>query len=132
MDRKDTFKELRRRRKDPIRIPKKRVCFECERPTWGLHHVVPVSLGGTKQIPLCEVCHGKIHGELIFGSSLIKAGMARAKARGVVFGVKKKVTKDQHLKILDLRKDGASFRKIAETVGLSTGTVHRYISIGID
>lgn len=37
------------------------VCFECGAPATERHHVVPVSLGGTKTIPLCGECHAKIH-----------------------------------------------------------------------
>lgn len=38
-------------------------CFECGRSDIEIHdhHVVPKSLGGTKTIPLCSVCHGKVH-----------------------------------------------------------------------
>lgn len=37
------------------------VCFECGAPATERHHVVPVSLGGTKTIPLCGECHAKVH-----------------------------------------------------------------------
>jgi 5-methylcytosine-specific restriction endonuclease McrA len=37
-------------------------CFECGAPAAHQHHVVPRSLGGTKTVPLCEGCHGKVHG----------------------------------------------------------------------
>lgn len=37
------------------------VCFECGAPATERHHVVPASLGGTKTIPLCGVCHAKVH-----------------------------------------------------------------------
>ncbi len=36
-------------------------CFECGRPSEYEHHVVPRSLGGTKTVPLCGLCHAKIH-----------------------------------------------------------------------
>lgn len=36
-------------------------CFECERPMIYNHHVVPKSLGGTKTVPLCEICHAIVH-----------------------------------------------------------------------
>lgn len=38
-------------------------CFECGLPAKYNHHVVPLSLGGTKTIPLCGHCHPKAHGE---------------------------------------------------------------------
>ena len=36
-------------------------CFECGNAAHCKHHVVPESLGGTKTVPLCLVCHGKVH-----------------------------------------------------------------------
>jgi hypothetical protein len=36
-------------------------CFECGQPAEHDHHVVPRSRGGTKTVPLCDVCHGKAH-----------------------------------------------------------------------
>ncbi len=69
------------------------VCFECNHSVAGevqLHHVVPRSLGGSRVIPLCSICHGKVHGKertnQINISELTKAGLAAAKARGVVLG----------------------------------------------
>ena len=66
-------------------------CFECEiTECIQHHHVVPRSVGGTKTIPLCSICHGKVHGikrdKQINASELTKLGMARAKANGVSFG----------------------------------------------
>lgn len=69
------------------------VCFECSHSVAGevqLHHVVPRSLGGSRVIPLCSICHGKVHGKertnQINMSELTKVGLAAAKARGVVVG----------------------------------------------
>ena len=36
-------------------------CFECGAPAAHHHHVVPRVLGGTRTVPLCTVCHGKVH-----------------------------------------------------------------------
>lgn len=38
------------------------ICFECDGPAQHQHHVVPRVCGGRKTVPLCEKCHGKIHG----------------------------------------------------------------------
>ena len=69
------------------------VCFECNHSAAGevqLHHVVPRSLGGSRVIPLCSICHGKVHGKertnQINMSELTKVGLAAAKARGAVVG----------------------------------------------
>ncbi len=37
-------------------------CFECGAIASDEHHVVPKSMGGSKVIPLCNLCHGKVHG----------------------------------------------------------------------
>jgi len=36
-------------------------CFECGDPAQANHYVVPKILGGTKEVPLCNLCHGKVH-----------------------------------------------------------------------
>ena len=62
------------------------VCFECGAPATERHHVVPASLGGTKTIPLCGICHAKIHD--VDGkrrtriAELTKAALDAKKARG--------------------------------------------------
>jgi len=39
-------------------------CFECgSKENIHHHHVVPQVKGGTKTIPLCMECHGKVHGD---------------------------------------------------------------------
>ena len=69
----------------------KHKCFECgTMECIQHHHVIPRSLGGTKTIPLCSICHGKVHGikrdKQINVSELTKEGLKRAKANGVVLG----------------------------------------------
>ena len=66
-------------------------CFECgTEECIQHHHVVPRSVGGTKTIPLCSICHGKVHGikrdKQINVSELTKAGIARARAAGKQIG----------------------------------------------
>jgi Recombinase len=62
-------------------------CFECNQPADHNHHVVPRVLGGSKTVPLCETCHGKVH-QLTFTNHrrLVREGLAKAKARGVKLG----------------------------------------------
>lgn len=36
-------------------------CYECGSAATVQHHVVPVSLGGTRTLPLCRKCHGLVH-----------------------------------------------------------------------
>lgn len=56
-------------------------CFECDATEdTHQHHVVPESIGGKRTIPLCAVCHGKVHDRSFVGHTrLIK--LAAAKAR---------------------------------------------------
>ena len=51
------------------------------------HHIIPKSLGGTSTVPLCQKCHGVIHGiDLSNHGNLVKAALQAAKARGVKLG----------------------------------------------
>jgi len=66
-------------------------CFECDSVNnVVLHHVVPESRGGSRTIPVCQLCHDKIHGRRIPRnisiSSLTREGIAKAKLRGVKLG----------------------------------------------
>lgn len=99
-------------------------CFECGVETTGLHHVVPVVAGGTKQIPLCEDHHNLVHGSQTIQSELIKKGIAKARASGKVFGARRKVDAEAARNILELRDKGYSYRMITEALKLSVGTVY--------
>ena len=57
-------------------------CFECGAPADHQHHVVPRSKGGTKTVPLCAACHGKVHGHALGGRKLTKDALEAKKARG--------------------------------------------------
>ena len=97
-------------------------CFECGIDTLGIHHVVPVSLGGTKVIPLCEGCHSKVHGGVISGR-LIREGLSKARANGIKLGAPLKLTPDIVLKASNLRADGLSYKDIAKALDISAGSV---------
>ena len=44
-------------------IIQKDICFECgSNNQIEYHHVIPKVSGGTKTIPLCLICHSKVHG----------------------------------------------------------------------
>jgi hypothetical protein len=61
-------------------------CFECGLPAECEHHVVPRSIGGTKTVALCEVCHGKIHGSSIGSGVLTRMALAAKRERGERLG----------------------------------------------
>jgi hypothetical protein len=66
----------------------KDVCFECgSSDDIHYHHVVPETKGGTKTIPLCIVCHGKVHNrDFMKIKELQKIGIEKAKANGKYLG----------------------------------------------
>ncbi len=78
-------------------------CFECDSvENIHNHHVVPKVKGGTKTIPLCEVCHGKVHGrDFTNHKKLTKEGLKRAKDRGVILGSPENLTKEAKKKSLE-------------------------------
>lgn len=55
-------------------------CWNCGERATEQHHVIPVSAGGTKTLPLCAACHGLAHRQT--HRELIIQGVARAKAAG--------------------------------------------------
>lgn len=57
-------------------------CFECGAPADHQHHVVPRSKGGTKTVPLCAACHGKVHGHALGGRKLTKDALKAKRSRG--------------------------------------------------
>lgn len=68
-------------------------CVNCgykhgEEKSLQLHHIIPLSLGGTNRdtniVALCESCHSQVHGltALQLHKKMIKKGMANAKAQG--------------------------------------------------
>lgn len=98
-------------------------CFECGTGTKGTHHVIPVVLGGTKVIPLCERCHSVVHGGVI-NAGLIKEGLRTARAKGIKLGAPIKVTQDIALKVSKMRSEGLSFSDISKSLGISVGAAH--------
>lgn len=111
-------------------------CFECGRPAKHNHHVVPESQGGTRTVPLCVLCHSKVHGRSLTHASMIKAGLAVAKANGKRLGRKPsadgkgpriKVTTEQEAIVKRLKHEGQGVSAIARTTGLSRPTVYSII-----
>lgn len=100
-------------------------CFECGQLTKGRHHVVPLSKGGTKQIPLCGSCHALVHDGIEL-SPLIKFGIEQKRIRqpGWRPGQPRKLTDDVRQRIILLREQGYSFREISSRIGVSVGSCH--------
>jgi hypothetical protein len=109
-------------------------CFECGNPADHEHHVVPQSLGGTRTIPLCVECHSKVHGRALTHSSLIKAGIAKAKAQGKKIGGSTKgrllsVTQEQVELAIQKKAAGVGVSLIARELGVSRPTVYRILQV---
>lgn len=99
----------------------KNTCFECNRPMEHKHHVVPQSLGGTKTIPLCSICHAMIHA--ISLKDLAKANFKKAQLEGRV-GRPKLVDGKEALEMIN---QGLSYGHTAKLMGVSKSAVHRAV-----
>jgi hypothetical protein len=110
-------------------------CFECG-SDYGVedHHIIPRSLGGTKTIPLCGLCHMKAHGIKSKRrnnlSSLIKNGLQKRKEKGLNVGRPVGSTKDilmspKNKAIAELLLSSKTMREISDLVKTSTTQVMR-------
>jgi hypothetical protein len=97
------------------------------------HHVVPRSKGGTKTIPLCEKCHGIVHGlDMTNHGNLIRSGLVEAKRKGRVLGRSPKLDDDflaERADIVEALQSGLSIRVIAGAHGCGISTVQKVKTI---
>ena len=115
------------------RLINKDICFEC-----GLtenihyHHVVPESKGGTNTIPLCPICHGKVHGKNFLNhKELQRLGIEKAKLEGKYMGrnkgtkesIEKFLSKQKNLNIINLLKQKKSYDEISKILNCSKTTI---------
>lgn len=121
---------------DEDKIVYKHKCFECDSiGDIHYHHVVPQILGGIKTIPLCSVCHGKVHNiNFMNHKELVKKGIERAKLnpekyKGRIPGSKETnemyMNKPVTLKIKELLDNGHSVRGIIRTLKVSPNSVSK-------
>ena len=77
---------------------------------------------------LCHGCHGLAHNVSMASPTLIREGMRKAKARGVVFG-RPFAGPEVTAKVLALRiaEVPIGLCKIADAVGISSRTAHRIV-----
>lgn len=118
-------------------------CVNCGREAEHWHHIIPKSLGGndgTNVVPLCDKCHGLIHGYIftdgtISHSALIKNGINKARIEGKQIGGKKgskyNTKKQQLVKPLILRHSKDFYGKLNDTevikvTGISRKTYYKY------
>ena len=102
-------------------------CFECNAPAECNHHVVPKSLGGTQTVPLCLICHGKIHErDFVKAKRLQKQGFAKAKAAGKHIGRFPSTTQCQDSEIIEeYQKGNKSYAEIGKKFNISRTSVYR-------
>ena len=112
------------------------VCFECgSDKNIHQHHIVPQVLGGTKMIPLCGVCHGKVHGKN-FGlewKRLQMEGIQKAREKGVYKGRKpgtyispeEFLEKPKSKAISEDLDNGYTQREISERLNCSFSTISK-------
>ena len=123
-------------------------CFECDSPgPLHQHHVIPRSRGGTRTVPLCEDCHGAVHGKDLRISALTRDALAAKKDRGERLGrppfgyrveAGELVPYEPEQKavrlVAELRGDGLSIRQIVEALearGVSTSTGRAFCARGV-
>lgn len=93
------------------------------------HHIVPKSVGGLDEpsniITICEECHAKVHQRSQVNlSSLIKAGLEKAKSEGKRIGAPP-MAESLKEDVRRLRASGKSIRRIAKEVNISPSSVER-------
>lgn len=118
-------------------------CINCGKEATMWHHVVPRELGGkdsTNLVPLCDNCHGLIHGisyrkGKLSHSELTKIGIQKAKAAGKQIGgvegrkltVKKEAPAKAEIKRLSRDFDGTlTDVEVMKIVGLARNTYYKY------
>ena len=110
-------------------------CFECDEPADHQHHVVPRSMGGTRTIPLCALCHATVHDTGITTSDLTARAMRAKAARGEYIGGQTPygyrvascgvlLEEDEYeqsaiAEMVRLRAQGLSIRKVADRLTLN-------------
>lgn len=118
------------------KLIQKDICFECgSMDRIEYHHIVPFVKGGTKTIPLCIVCHSKVHDkDFVKLRELQKIGYQKARKErpwksarpiGSVESFEVWMEKPKTKQIAGLLKDKHSIRDIAKLTNSSTKTVQK-------
>jgi len=94
------------------------ICFECGENAEYQHHVIPKSKGGRRTVPLCGVCHVKIHGRLaLHTADLTRDALRVRKENGMKTGGT--VPFGYHVKKGRLIKDGNEQKAVRLILALS-------------
>lgn len=105
------------------------LCFECGAPASHQHHVVPKSVGGTRTVPLCERCHGLVHGRNMHVRMLTIAGLEAARSRGVRIGRRFKMTATKlRLAMAAMGQPETRVNVLCLELGITRQTLYRHVS----
>jgi hypothetical protein len=115
------------------RTIKKDCCYECgSTEDIHYHHIIPESKGGGMTIPLCIICHGKVHDvDFVKMKKLQKEGIERAKQNGV-YGetLEEFLSKPKHAQVVKYINENKFYHHhIAQIVGLSKSTVKKIYKV---
>ena len=115
------------------------ICFECgSDENIHHHHVVPKIKGGTKTIPLCQLCHAKVHGDHMLrmqrlawirrkqkGKELLDKGLKTNWGRpvGTKEDTHKFLSKPKNKEIVEYLENKFTIKKIMEITGASNKTI---------
>lgn len=114
-------------------------CFECGGTNHiHQHHIIPKSLGGTKTIPLCNICHGRAHGKSngiyknpndwkklveLGRKKYIQNGGKLGRTAGTVEDVETFLSKPRNQQIKSMLEQGYSVRLISNDLHASASTI---------
>ena len=116
------------------------LCFECgSDENIHNHHVVPKIKGGTKTIPLCQLCHTKVHGDhMLKIQRLAWLGRKRkeeehiekgldvplwGRPKGTEEDMERFLSKPKNKVIIGYLKRGMKINEIVKIIGCSNKTV---------
>jgi hypothetical protein len=112
-------------------------CFECGSTNEiHYHHIIPFSKGGNKTIPLCSICHGKVHDRTFTNhrEMVIKA-LKNKKDNGYVLGrpngTKESLEKvlEKYPEIVKLYNEKKSIRETSRSLNVAINTVNKVYKI---
>lgn len=122
------------------KLIQKDICFECsatENITY--HHVIPYSKGGRNTIPLCERCHGLVHGkDFLKLDKLRKDGYFKRRKEnpwksgrktGIVESIETFMAKERSQTIKYLLEAGYPYKKISDMAKCGISLVQKVSKI---
>ena len=100
------------------------------------HHLIPLNRKDPDNptVWLCGRCHGYVHGRNLDydHSKLVTAGMAKAKANGVVLGRRHSLKPAQRREAARMAAEGRSYGDIAAALGVARSIAFRAVQMERD